>query len=121
MGLDESRSVIRSVCVTLGTARVESPSARVAGVKMGMETSTSHPYLVDLSFSLVLCRVGVCSTLWRRLVAGWAAALTAQQGRYPLCQVANARIRTGTAQLSRHILDGRLLGCCPVCGGLSHS
>ena len=40
-----------------------------------------------------------------RLLRGLVAALTAQLGRYVLGQVANARIRTGRAQLSGHTLD----------------
>ena len=40
-----------------------------------------------------------------RLPLGLVAALTAQLGRYVLGQVANARTRTGKAQLSGHTLD----------------
>ena len=55
-----------------------------------------------------------------RLPLGLVAALTAQLGRYVLGQVANARILTGKAQLSGHILDEVVFGTLPVCGGRSH-
>ena len=55
-----------------------------------------------------------------RLPLGLVAALTAQLGRYVLGQVANARTRTGKAQLSGHTLDEVVFGTLLVCGGLSH-
>ena len=54
-------------------------------------------------------------------LAAAGAALTAQLGRYIPGQVANARTRTGKAQLSGHILDVVAFATNPVCGGLSHS
>ena len=52
---------------------------------------------------------------------GWAGRSTYRTAwAVPICEVANAGARTGTAQLSGHVLGGRLFGCCPVCGGLSH-
>ena len=51
---------------------------------------------------------------------GNAAALTAQLGRYVPGQVANARIRTGKAQLSGRTLEKAAFATLPVCGGLSH-
>ena len=51
---------------------------------------------------------------------GSAAAHTALHGRYAPIQVANARTRTGKAQLSGHILEGGVSAFSLVCGGLSH-
>ena len=71
-------------------------------------------------FFLVLFEVLGLFVYWKRLLHGSAAALTAQLGRYAPCQVANARIRTGKAQLSGHILGEVAFATSPGCGGLSH-
>ena len=69
---------------------------------------------------LVLFEVLGLWVYWKRLLHGSAAALTAQLGRYAPGQVANARTRTGKAQLSGHILGEVAFATSPGCGGLSH-
>ena len=71
-------------------------------------------------FFLVLSKATGLGGCWRPLLHGNAAALTAQLGRYVPGQVANARIRTGKAQLSGRTLEQAAFATLPVCGGLSH-